>query len=70
MPLKYKPKIRLVTIKPDGTETVHFIRGNISVIEVLRRLGYVKAKHKGTQLSGQELLEEIADEYGLTLHVG
>lgn len=69
MPLKYEPKVRLVAVEPDGTETVHFLRGNISISEVLKRLGYTKVKHEGVLLSGEELLKELANEYGLTLHV-
>lgn len=69
MPLKYEAKVRLTLIETDGTEAVHFLRGNISVAEVLRRFGYVKVKHKRILLSRQELLKELADEYGLTLHV-
>lgn len=67
--MRYEFKTRLVLVEPDKTETVHFLRGNIPVAEVLRRLGYMKARHKGMLLSGNELLKELADEYGLTLHV-
>lgn len=69
MPLKYEPKVRLTIIEPDRSATVHFLRGNISVAEVLQRWEYKKAKHQGLLLRGQELLKELADEYGLTLHV-
>lgn len=69
MALKYEPKIRLTLVEPDRAEKVEFLRGNISIAEVLHRLGYTKARHKGILLSGQELLKELADEYGLILHV-
>ena len=69
MPLTYEPKIRLTLLEPDGTEKVEFVRCNTQVAEMLRRLGYTKVRHNGILLSGQELLKELADEYGLTLHV-
>lgn len=69
MPLKYEYKIRLVLVEPNGAEKVEFLRGNLSVSEILRRFGYVKVKHQGVLLSGQELLKDLADEYGLTLQV-
>lgn len=70
MRLTYEPKIRVTLVEPSGIEGTHFLRGNLTIGEVLANFGYSRARYKGELLGGKEALKELAAEDGsLTLKV-
>lgn len=69
MPLKYEPKRRLQVKLPSGEQRELFLRGNMTVGEALRQLGFTSEKWclslHGSPLEAAKMLKDYDVEAGI-----